>query len=340
MIGNLPEKLIYISKAPCKTEWEWDDFQRTTKMVREDVLPTFVADPTRPKTVETGLHWAEGWGERNKSITQITVDNKPFPIRILSLEKRSEGGRAYKCLIGPEKYYVDLREDVLLDTILEAGISKGGVPNALFVWGKVGSQMKLVRVGSDLHKELIKTTEDGKKSKLTNLEIGGVYQNKKGDMLVYMGQYWVLDYDDIKSNSGWREEVTGHANYRWTKRQLWFDIPRWQIKKSKEFSEKIIDWNSYYSLKWVKGATVINKVSQIELPSDWNEKVSNRVIQSYKEHTERYEKKGDDSYTFSSRLYYAKYLSLKPATETPEISPNPFCDIIRQKIGEIPISTK
>lgn len=204
MIGNIPEKVVYLDQVPKQIDWEWDDFKRETVKVGEMVVPLFVADPLKPKTVETGVSWASrDWyrsdKEKKHTPTQLEVENKPFKIKIISLEKRSEGGRAYKVMFGENNYYVDLREDVLLDSILECKIEKG-VPDCEFVWGKVGSQMKLVRVGSELYQELVKATEDGKKSKIgkSGMEIGGIYRNKKDDYMVYFGYDLYKDVGIIK----------------------------------------------------------------------------------------------------------------------------------------------
>lgn len=334
MIGNIPEKIVYISRPATKINWEWDDFERKHIQTGEEVLPTFVADPSKPKTVETGISWASVC--KDDKIIQEILDNKPFHIRILSLEKRNQGGRAYKAILDFKNYYVDLREDVLLDAIIESGISKGGIPNAEFIWGKVGSQMKLVRVDSELHSELIKTTEDGKKSKVSNVEIGGVYKNKKGEFSVYLGQHWILDYDDIKEILSYGfKQVVDHNNYRWIKRQLWFNVPKWLSDRRKSFNVDMVKWESYHSYKWVKNAAVIEKVAQID-PTDWKYHLSLGIKETWEENYAKYNNKTD----WMNRLYYARYLSFSPINEEPKLSLDEFLDPVRNRITPIEKSNK
>jgi hypothetical protein len=107
--------------------------------------------------------------EHNKLVINIDVPNPLFKdptitthfnnpitnIRVAGLETRGNGGRAYKVVID-DLYYFDLREDVLLEAMIECGINKGGILNGEYIWVKIRSHMKLIRVGSPLHKEMIK----------------------------------------------------------------------------------------------------------------------------------------------------------------------------------------
>jgi len=343
MIGNIPEKVIFIDKVPQQIDWEWDDFQRKTVKVGPTVIPLFVADPLKPKTIETGMSWASGryWNDdKGHKPSQLEVENKPIKVKIISLEKRSEGGRAYKVMFGQNNYYVDLREDVLLDCILECKIEKG-VPNCEFIWGKVGSQMKLVCVGSELHQELIQATEDGKKSKVSksNMEVGGVYRNKKDELSIYLGDYWCFTFEQEHPDGHyWGEKNTIYKNLGFVKRQLWLEISKWRSDKSGGFNENDVDW-CYYHVKNVKKATVIEKVGQFNIPTNWREQVIQSVDKSYSEHQNRYDNQRSLTEIANNRLYYAPYYNFVPVIETPNFSESPFMkciSIIYGVIGIIP----
>ena len=177
----------------------------------------FPAESKNKRTNETGLNWATGmyeWAEDadGKSIrdengrhvklkgavSQFQVDNVPVSAILESLEIRGEGGRAYKVRV-PElsNLYFDLREDQLMATILEAGIEKGGLLKGKYVFGVAGSQMKLILVGSQLHKNMILSTKERGKKKLTKLIPGNSYQSRTKTKL-YLGrinkQYIFYDY--------------------------------------------------------------------------------------------------------------------------------------------------
>jgi len=126
--------------------------------------------------------------------TTFTVENKPFKnLRIITLEIRDKGGRAYKVCAdigGHKNLYFDARETIILDSMFEIGISKGGIIDADFIFCKVGAQMMPVRLGSYLHSKMIEATQYDEAKPLDNLELGGIYENKKGEKHIYMGEYW------------------------------------------------------------------------------------------------------------------------------------------------------
>jgi hypothetical protein len=226
-IGSIPEKLIYV-------------YSKSTCIDGELVYPTFIADANKPKTIETGTNWAEikEWDKNNSgiSVSKLEVNNSPVSkIRISSLEKRGRGGRAYKVIITlpnkSELFYVDLREDVLMDTILEKGIDEKGILKGEFIWARVDTDMKLIRVGSKLHEEMIQSTKlNSVKISKSKLEIGGVYSNKHHTK-VYLGEFTTVNcvqrtIETIKniSSYSWRKEYDISYEYSFEivkKTQLW-----------------------------------------------------------------------------------------------------------------------
>jgi hypothetical protein len=332
MIGNIPAKLVYISRSPTKISWEWDDFEHVHKPVGIDVIPIFVADASKPKTIETGRSWASGYYNQKKSpIAEIEVDNTPFNIKIISLEKRDQGGRAYKVIFGDKDYYVDLREDVLLDTIIESGIKPGGVPNAQFIWGKVGSQMKLVRVNSDLHKQLIQATDDGVKPKLSKkgLDVGGVYKNKKGELFVYVGTFPTLVYDTVEDRGSiFRGRSTTYINPRFEKKQVWYEIKSYIAKRGPLNQSMLDEWH-YFAMDSVNSKTVIEKVEQFTIDPSWRDKVfasfKDSVTRSTFSNSRPYEPRLGDG------MYYAKYVPM----DTETLYPDPFFDLVRKEFPNI-----
>jgi hypothetical protein len=110
------------------------------------------------------------------------VPNEPIAgIRLVDLEYRGNGGRAYKVVL-PCGYYVDLREDILLELARSVGISEGGILNGEYIWIRMPGGMKLVRIGSSYYENIIKMVkkeEENKEKKLlskTKLQVGNVYR--------------------------------------------------------------------------------------------------------------------------------------------------------------------
>ena len=232
-IGSIPLNLRFHVRSATKVRFRWEDMEEKELTSKSyDVYPTYVADAKNKKTNETGEKWAnesmatwngKAYVKPPSNATVVDLPNEPFTdIKIMDLEIRGQGGRAYKVLIDG-KYYVDLREDVLLDTIFECGISKGGILKGEFIFAVVGSQMKLIRVGSLLHEKLIESTAAGNAKGIKTFEVGGVYARKSGTFVyaglfnsrkmvgeikeVSKGSYYGKQYEEVITGKGKVEPV-------------------------------------------------------------------------------------------------------------------------------------
>lgn len=265
--GNIPEKITILTRKE-----EIKD--------GEKVIPAFISDATNEKTLETGRTWAKRYCHNNNFNGAEHVDRENKGVagyRILDLEVRSEGGRAYK-VVSPEGFYIDLREDVLLDTIQEVGISPGGVLNGTYLFATVGSQMKLVREGSALHTELIEATtrRNSKKISAKDLEVGGVYATVGGDKFVFGG---FVDTIDVKHKWERYNGFNYDPHYVFDppkpmkKAQLWLSAPGFKdgVKTFKE-AYKSYDAETYEYLYFyvdiLKDKKVLEKVGQLETTVD------------------------------------------------------------------------
>lgn len=196
--GSIPKqvKLFCRPKASIVFRMEdisVEDFQKVT-----EGKSVFVADATNEKTCKTGLSWLcssgraydyklKRYADNTAEPDIVELENKPFgDVRLISLEYRGNGGRAYKVLILDE-YIFDLREDVLLDSILNDGVLKNGVLPGKYLFASVGSEMKLIREGSLLCDKMQEATAFNTKKKITKLIPGHVYQNKV-ETLMYLGK--------------------------------------------------------------------------------------------------------------------------------------------------------
>ncbi len=187
IIGNIPTDLTYFLRKPEKMFFRWDDIDDIEKAETGTFRSVYVSDATNKKTLESGKDWQKSY---NKDIGDGTLSrpNDPFKVKIVNLEFRGHGGRAYK-VITPDNLYFDLREDVLLDVIRNCDIIDG-TPTCEFIWARVGSEMKLVRVGSILHNRLIESTKTlyTKDLKISELKPGDVCEGRTGSKHILIGK--------------------------------------------------------------------------------------------------------------------------------------------------------
>lgn len=261
MIGNIPQKLVYICRPRTSITTKWDDHYKPISQI--DASPTFVSDADNKNTIQTGKRWA---GSKYKIIEKT---NGPLSnVKIVSFEQRNEGGHAWKVLID-DQYYVDLRSDVLLELLLNAGVLEQGKLNGSFIWGKVGSQMKLIRVNSELYSVLMEANEIDKLERIKELEIGGVYLSKDDTKFVYLGKVSTTTFIDTRK-----------------KDRRYYPYPDIIISNIKIEEKRnllcFIQWPSYYKtlnellehayyIQLQKSHSFKRKVDKVEVPPEWAE---------------------------------------------------------------------
>jgi hypothetical protein len=334
--GTIPKDIKIFERPEKEITFRWDDiavedFQKVTKCI-----PIFVTDATNEKTQKTAKSWAEYpeyiWDSQTRKQTCIehvpVISERPNDpiggIRLIGLEHRSQGGRAYKALV-LNKYVFDFREDVLLDAILNCGILENGVLPGEYVFASVGSEMKLIRVGSLLHEKMIEATDYWKKDVIGKLEVGGIYRNKVKTML-YLGPVYSRHVDvewKTKTNAyaSW-----GHANQMYAdtksppkcarlakedRSHLFVDITDDKQKQNPQTIDDIAYLSAYRFTYYDK------------LPKSFREKIGHisgdieELIQAVKERAI----KGDDR-GIENLIYYARTLNVssKPGFLHPKIA--------------------
>jgi len=272
--GTIPKEIIYVSRDPESLITKWDNAESDADIITKGTYkPSFPADASNPNTVKTGMTWASGYRNNNKIPTSLTLPNDPISaIRLVGLEKRSEGGRAYKVVIHKD-ILVDLREDVLLELMIEEGIQKNGLINGSYVWGRVGSQMKLVRVGSILHDALVANTQIATQPKLKALEIGGVYRGKSPKKYVYLGTFSTVEMSNVRvnNNTNYARSVPA-AQYEIHYKELndmmaFLEVPSYYGKNVDEIFESTGKHFSSisYNIQFKKSHTMVEKVDQMSV---------------------------------------------------------------------------
>jgi len=260
-IGRVPEKLFIVMKPETDYEVRVDG-----REIRVPVKPAFAVDGDSDnmiaKAKEWGTHHYYSKVYDEKELTFLEVPNESFNnLRLINIEKRSEGGCAYK-VVDMEGRLYDLREDVFLESLYaleidgwvgakqSAALPRGVYLTGEFVWAVNGSQMRMVRVGSNLHKEL---QEAGERRKLVALKRkdlvpGTIYRMRGGDERAYLGYR--------KGKGMLITEIS------WDKKLSW-------QKRVDAILKRPIDWDTRY----VKSHTFVEAVGTFKVPKNIYERV-------------------------------------------------------------------
>lgn len=200
-LGKIPKKLKFYCRENTKIGFRWSDVEFEDTSVSDiSAIPVFITDAENPKTQSTALSWVtqkywhedpltnkRGYVSRPHMI--IERDNTAVKsVRIVGLDIRGNGGRAYRALVD-ETYLVDMREDVMLDTMINVGMGVNATLPGEYIFAQIGSEMKLIRVGSKLHDMMVETTTFGEKQPITKLIPGRIYASKTKTIL-YLGEVW------------------------------------------------------------------------------------------------------------------------------------------------------
>lgn len=201
--GKIPQRIkLYCRPEKQVSYHRWADVGFEDTLAEEvKATPTFVVDATNPKTCASAEYWARNapkvWctitnkyvDSAPKDIEVIERDNTPVDsVRIVGLDIRGNGGRAYQALVD-EKYLVDMREDVILDSMLHVGIGANGIMHGSYIFAQINSEMKIIRVGSKLHELMVQSTDFSARKAITSLVPGHVYSSKTKTVL-YIGEVW------------------------------------------------------------------------------------------------------------------------------------------------------
>lgn len=336
LTGYVPEKLKYVQR-PAKEivpyregDW-WEPVKDSEKVFLRE---TFVVDATNPKTLETAKRWAAGYnGQNNSGVTITERDNLPIGVlEVITLEVRAEGGRAWKVLVDG-MYYVDLREDTLLEALRAptGGVAKGELRGP-FVWAVMGSQMKLVLVGSHQHKAVV---EAGKRRNTKaipqrELEVGGVYQTVRGEKYLFLGLWDSEQFDvewDNREYYGERGTPRDLTLCQVPKQELWLEVSRyWKNGLADFWAPQPTEVNGvprYYLqnthyLEIVKAKKVVTLVEKVTLPENLEAALQAKILEdatyafNYEKDRHTNNKTATTKSDWSNMLYHCQKLRLRP----------------------------
>lgn len=328
--GHIPTKVSYIYGKSETVAVQWEDLEVSTPITEEVVTPSFCIEPNNEGRRKTALRWLE-IKSRGTEASELERENEPFRIRICSLEVRERGGRAYK-VVTEDKFYFDLREDVLLEAILNCGVNKGGEINGTFIWAIVSGQMKLIRFGSALHSTIIETGKirDSKTIKVSDMTPGSVYQNRKGDRFIYLGQANTIEYKFERSiepsfHNDYKSAPAKAQRHERSKELLILNLPEWlcgerSTKKltAREFlTEQLVVEKSLLFFEFKKSVTAVKQLETIRLPDEIFLKVRNaarRLVEANRANRNGLE------HWLGTLAYYSELLNVQQFPQLPTIA--------------------
>jgi hypothetical protein len=198
--GRLPARVVaYLKPEQESGDYNWCGFpnhaRETPKFSKFMARPAFIVPDDSDAFKATAGKWASEteYGGTAKAFDTHGFDNEPFTdLRWVGIESRKDSGVVYKVLT-PEGWLVDLRQDVVIECLLEGDIKTKNWPQGIgtyftaeFIWVVMGSQSRLVRVGSKLYEEIMESQVLRGMGPISerDLEVGGIYQKSNGNEVV------------------------------------------------------------------------------------------------------------------------------------------------------------
>jgi hypothetical protein len=209
--GRIPERMIAYLKPEKESLGEgkisnwWSfapDLRETPKFSRFQARAAFVVPSDSDAFKETASNWAsETQCGKPKAFDTHGFENESFSdLRWVGIDSRSEGGVVFKVLT-PQGWLVDLREDVVIECLMEGAIENKNGPQGIgtyftaeFIWVVMGSQTRLVRVGSEVYEDIMESVILRGMGPIPekDLEVGGIYLKSNGQEVA------ILDIGKVK----------------------------------------------------------------------------------------------------------------------------------------------
>jgi hypothetical protein len=144
------------------------------------VHEAFPVDSSNGPGIESAVNWAERYGSGRGYFKDVHPNDNMTDVIIVDMECRTGNSKVYKALV-KNKYYVDLRPDVVLDIMVNGSIQNGVIQSPM-LWVRAKGGMRLTRAGSPDHIDSL----DAKKPKpiVERIELGYSYTKPNSSEVV------------------------------------------------------------------------------------------------------------------------------------------------------------
>ena len=153
--SSIPDKITYIISNQKQLYRGYNyhlSLILTPEQKKQMITPALAADAADKNMVNKCIRNS---GTFNlPKVNTITMDNIPTSnVRLVSFDTKFSGVSSYKVIVN--NLYVDLQEEVLLESILNEGVEAGGLLKGEFIWAKIANRLKLIKVGSNIYNNII-----------------------------------------------------------------------------------------------------------------------------------------------------------------------------------------
>jgi hypothetical protein len=316
IVGSIPDKIKYIYPdsnvdVSVNTGSRWDIYDEidSDKNIKVKVTKVSVVDASDQTSITREITYAANGGYNFKTKSNVVrtysieeVDNTPIKnIKLLTQNS----------VLINDKYFVNIDDGVLVETILKVGINAGGVLNGEFVWVKQKNHLMLARVGSNLH-ETIKNYQDKSKESIVpkkNFDVGGIYKDAKGNKAVFLGFVCTTKYGEIRSTPIKYGSVDpNHKNFNYTKKKVKKAFCFYKLSKYYSFDqniEEMLELDKTYNFAITVTHKFIEKTDSVELPENIIQLLRNRAAKKLKEYVAQFASSNTSGYKPSlDSLYY------------------------------------
>ncbi len=300
--GYLPEQITYVVSSfsrEFKVTWE-DSDEAIVNMPKANIA--WPCSSESASAIKTATQWASNkYWDGTKHVTPeeplvFTQENKDLvDVRILGIEYRGNGGRAYKVYIPAHNFpkevedkplVFDLREDTLLFIMLHGGIDKGVLQYPVR-FGIVGTALKLIPSPSPIMDALAARNDTRKLTPISKKDfvIGRAYTDKAGEnKYIYLGDY---EHYEVESSSNAGHEYVNHRSVyktkyklRKIKSQLWYEFNEYDKRTLQRVT--IADLNEGYYFKLVKSKSVIKDIGETTIEGESTTNIAEMINARFK----------------------------------------------------------
>jgi len=155
---------------------------------------TIVCDSNQLNRIESAKDYLNQYGEVK---TTTLKNNEISELQLIDVNDISDTNNIYVLVNGI--YAVRMYKDVLIDALINKQVSHGNFIGMSFIWINYNGYIKLIRINSKQHKDVIKFINYSKSKKIssTKFKVGKIYENSRG-LNLYLGKVNTASIDTMQ----------------------------------------------------------------------------------------------------------------------------------------------